>query len=374
LKVSIFLTYGYSLKTWDETGTLERELKIFKNLETKDIEFTFYTWGDEYDHSLFSGFSNATIIPIYSKLKFFNNKLLRIFQSFLVPFKFRKTISQTDILYQNQLMGSWVPILVRTFFKKPLYIRTGYDMLDFAIKEEKSYLKIILLRLLTSLAINFSDYFTVTNTSDYKRYKNKFNIKSKNIEIIPNWVSSSYENSIPKYENKVLTVGRLVEQKNYFKLLKDFKQEGQNLELDIVGEGHLYKELMNFSKKNNLNVSFLGKLEHEALNNLYKDYKYFVTTSMYEGNPKTLLEAMSAGCIVFASNIENHTSIIDNENNGFIYDHEKENVFKFIKNKINNKKIKDYISMNAVKTMQKNNSIKNVEEKTYTIFKFLESF
>lgn len=374
MKVSIFLTYGYSLKTWDETGTLERELKIFKNLETKDIEFTFYTWGDEYDHSLFSGFSNATIIPIYSKLKFFNNKLLRIFQSFLVPFKFRKTISQTDILYQNQLMGSWVPILVRTFFKKPLYIRTGYDMLDFAIKEEKSYLKIILLRLLTSLAINFSDYFTVTNTSDYKRYKNKFNIKSKNIEIIPNWVSSSYENSIPKYENKVLTVGRLVEQKNYFKLLKDFKQEGQNLELDIVGEGHLYKELMNFSKKNNLNVSFLGKLEHEALNNLYKDYKYFVTTSMYEGNPKTLLEAMSAGCIVFASNIENHTSIIDNENNGFIYDHEKENVFKFIKNKINNKKIKDYISMNAVKTMQKNNSIKNVEEKTYTIFKFLESF
>ncbi len=374
MKVSIFLTYGYSLKTWDETGTLERELKIFKNLENKDIEFTFYTWGDEYDYSLFSGFSNAIIIPIYSKLKFFNNKLLRIFQSFIVPFKFRKTISQTDILYQNQLMGSWVPILVRTFFKKPLYIRTGYDMLDFAIKEEKSYLKIILLRLLTSLAINFSDYFTVTNTSDYKRYKNKFNLKSKNIEIIPNWVSSSYENSIPKYENKVLTVGRLVEQKNYFKLLKDFKQEGQNLELDIVGEGHLYKDLKNFSKKNNLNVSFIGKLEHEALNNLYKNYKYFVTTSMYEGNPKTLLEAMSAGCIVFASNIENHTSIIDNENNGFIYDHEKENVFKFIKNKINNKKIKDYISMNAVKTMQKNNSIKNVEEKTYTIFKFLESF
>ncbi len=374
MKVSIFLTYGYSLKTWDETGTLERELKIFKNLESKDIEFTFYTWGDEYDYSLFSGFSNAIIIPIYSKLKFFNSKLLKILQSFLIPFKFRTTISQTDILYQNQLMGSWVPILVRTFFKKPLYIRTGYDMLDFAIKEEKSYLKIILLRLLTSLAINFSDYFTVTNTSDYRRYKNKFNLKSKNIEIIPNWVNSSYENSMPKYENKVLTVGRLVEQKNYFKLLKDFKQEGQNLELDIVGEGHLYKDLKNFSKKNNLKVSFLGKLEHEALNNLYKDYKYFVTTSMYEGNPKTLLEAMSAGCIVFASNIENHTSIIDNENNGFIYDHEKENVFKFMKNKVNNKKIKDYISMNAVKTMQKNNSLKNVEEKTYTIFKFLESF
>ena len=29
LKVGIFLTWDYSLKTWEDSGTLEREVKLF---------------------------------------------------------------------------------------------------------------------------------------------------------------------------------------------------------------------------------------------------------------------------------------------------------------------------------------------------------
>ena len=42
MKVAVFLTYNYSLKTWYNSGTLERELKIFKSLhENFNIEFVF---------------------------------------------------------------------------------------------------------------------------------------------------------------------------------------------------------------------------------------------------------------------------------------------------------------------------------------------
>ena len=50
LKVGIFLTWDYSLKTWEDSGTLEREVKVFKKLhEDKNIEFTFYSYGNNDD-------------------------------------------------------------------------------------------------------------------------------------------------------------------------------------------------------------------------------------------------------------------------------------------------------------------------------------
>ena len=47
MEVALFLTFDYSLKTWDESGTLNRELKIYKKLsESKGIKFKFFTYGN----------------------------------------------------------------------------------------------------------------------------------------------------------------------------------------------------------------------------------------------------------------------------------------------------------------------------------------
>ena len=51
---------------------------------------------------------------------------------------------------------------------------------------------------------------------------------------------------------------------------------------------------------------------------LYEQYSFFVSLSKFEGNPKSVLEAMSKGCVVFLSNIKNHVELVENEKNGFI--------------------------------------------------------
>ena len=43
---------------------------------------------------------------------------------------------------------------------------------------------------------------------------------------------------------------------------------------------------------------------------------------------------MASGCIVLASNIKNHTEIITNENNGYIFDLDKPMLQKIV-NKLN---------------------------------------
>ena len=78
------------------------------------------------------------------------------------------------MLYQNQLLGCWVPILIKKIYKKPLVIRTGYDMHDFAKQDKKSSLIIFLYKILTIFAVKNCDYFTVTSKADLNRFKNSY--------------------------------------------------------------------------------------------------------------------------------------------------------------------------------------------------------
>jgi len=87
----------------------------------------------------------------------------------------------------------------------------------------------------------------------------------------------------------------------------------------------------------------------------YKEYKYFITASNFEGNPKSLIEAMSAGCVVFAPDIKNIIEIISNGENGFIYSKKLNNLFQVVDSvtEIEFKKA----SENAFKFVQKEYSI-----------------
>ena len=48
------------------------------------------------------------------------------------------------------------------------------------------------------------------------------------------------------------------------------------------------------------NISFKGTLPNNELIAKYSEYQIFVSTSDYEGNSKTILESMGAGCVVVA--------------------------------------------------------------------------
>ena len=125
-------------------------------------------------------------------------------------------------------------------------------------------------------------------------------------------------NSKKRNKKAILSVGRLEEQKNYKFLIDEVKNT--NFSIEIIGDGSLEETLMSYAKENGVDLKILSKKNYLGLLEKYNDYQYFVLPSFYEGNPKVLIEAMSKGCIVLASNISNHTEIIKNNNNGIIFD------------------------------------------------------
>lgn len=326
--VSVFLTYDYSLETWEKNGTLNRELKIFKEIaKSENIKFKFISYDKGYVLKNSDLQQYIEIVSIYKNLKYFNNKYLRFIYSFYIPFKIKEEVEKSDLIFQNQLDGSWISMITKKLTKKPLMIRTGYDAYQFSINENKNKLFVYFYRVLTKLSLKYSDLYTVTSLSDKNYLENNF--KNAKVKITRNWSGLSKKNTENKrYSNKILCVGRLVEQKNYIFLINSLSKYKKFISIDIVGEGPEKNKIKNLSKEKNVEVNYLGKINHDNLSDIYQKYRLYAIPSKFEGNPKTLLEAMGNGCIVLASNIENHSEIIDNSINGFLFDLTEKDFFK----------------------------------------------
>jgi glycosyltransferase involved in cell wall biosynthesis len=104
---------------------------------------------------------------------------------------------------------------------------------------------------------------------------------------------------------KIGTIGRLVPQKDYPTLLSAFSnvlKSAPDIELYVVGEGYLQKELMELCKSLGINgkIHWLGKTEY--INEFLSKIDLFILPSIYEGFGLVLLEAMVAKKPIIAAN------------------------------------------------------------------------
>ena len=165
-----------------------------------------------------------------------------------------------------------------------------------------------------------------------------------------------------RYDKKFLWLEDLKKQKNYNKMLKDFSNS--NFNFDIVGSGSLRDEIFNLSTQNNTKVNLLGNLQNDVLLKKYSDYKFFLSTSMFEGNSKVILEAMGAGCIVFATNNSNNREIISHGFNGYLFE-PTDDLLHLLEN-LDTSSLSE-ISKNAVSTIENKFSIETVLDKEMSL-------
>jgi glycosyltransferase involved in cell wall biosynthesis len=110
--------------------------------------------------------------------------------------------------------------------------------------------------------------------------------------------------NIPIDAEVFLFVGRLTEVKRPFEMLKLFKKisdKRKNALLIIAGSGELFNSFSQTIEKEQLkNIKILGFIPYFNLPEVYACADYYWSTSKYEGQPLTLLEAMATGlpCIV----------------------------------------------------------------------------
>ena len=356
MNITLFFSYGISLRDWYDKGLLQREIVLYREL-SKYHNISFLTYGDESDYEYKQLIGNIKLFPIYSIIKKPKNRVFQLFQTALIPRQLTHLLKHTDLLKTNQMWGGWVAVIAKIIYKKPLIVRCGYEQYDFAIKAGKSLYYRIFIYFTSMLTYRLANRIHVATEEDKQFVIDNFLASASKVYVHPNWIDIAKYKPLPetKKKNAVLYVGRLNRQKNIPLLLRALSNT--DIQLDIVGVGEMRGELSYMANKLNVHVNFIGSISNDRMNELYNLYKVYVLCSHYEGNPKTLLEAMASGAAVIGTDVPGIRNVIQHEEDGLLVPDDKVLLREAIMHLLADEKIGEKFGKNARNKIIENNSL-----------------
>ncbi|MBZ8174619.1 glycosyltransferase [Staphylococcus delphini] len=269
-----------------ESGGAERQLSKIVNDD------------NENQHMILTLADRPVFYDIDKKVKIINiNKEVTIASKFFVIFKLLKVIrrEKPDIVHTWMNTNFYAPILKR-FYKKATYvlsIRHGVNRKYTLLKKIglKNYFREL-------------DYTIFVSEAALKAY-DKLGINFPQKLVIPNGFEK-VRNSFDLKENQDLTfihIGRYNKIKNQQMLIEAFNQfsvDKEDVKLILVGRGMVHSNFETYIDKQNLNkFHFLGEQKNVA--DYYKESHVFILTSLNEGFPNVIGEAMSHGLPVITT-------------------------------------------------------------------------
>lgn len=191
--------------------------------------------------------------------------------------------------------------------------------------------------------------------------KDKFRSK---LEIRKDDIVFSYIAELNANKNQILLI----------KTIQGLKKEQDNIRLLLIGDGPLKEQYQQYIKENNLEneIQLLGK--RQDINELLSITNIYLASSIREGLPVNVMEAMYKGLPIIATDNRGHRELIHNGKNGNIC--EKNDIENF-ENNIQ-KFLKDMSIINNMKEINKilvkKYELEEVKNKMEEIYKKWRNF
>jgi len=167
----------------------------------------------------------------------------------------------------------------------------------------------------------------IANSQGLKDLAQKSNPQQK-IDIISNGIDvHQFRPSLLNFNSfktfQILCVTRITPRKNIRYLIEavnQLRQKYNNLNLQIIGEGDEKANLERLVKNLDMEkqVNFVGLVPHEKLPAYYQSACVYVLPSQNEGMSNSMLEALSCGLPLLATNTGGTKELIENGVNGFV--------------------------------------------------------
>lgn len=146
-----------------------------------------------------------------------------------------------------------------------------------------------------------------------------------------------------------------------------------DIKISIIGDGELRKALQTYAINNHINVEFLGVIPNQELPDYYSRAKIFVLSSLTEGHPKVLLEAMSSGLPCIGSNVTGIQDLIKDGETGLLCKPTAEDIAAKIDQLISNPSFAEKLGSSAREYIVNNFEITGIISKEINLLKSLVS-
>ena len=309
----LFLSRATPLSRWQKIGILEREIAIYNQLALRLGKVSIVTSAGAEDLEFQKHLGNISIL--YNRWRLPPNMY-----SLLAPFLHWSALRKASVFKTNQLDGSWTAIVAGVFHRKKVIVRAGYLWAETNRQEGGGGQKAALMDQLQTLSFQKSDKILLTTNALKQQVVDLYNIPPEKIKVIPNYVDTDKFRPLPDIEpvkNQVCYVGRLHPRKNLSSLIEAISGIPE-VSLILIGQGEQRKDLEKQVQHSKANVHFRGVLPHTQLATEINRCEIFILPSLFEGHPKSLIEAMACGVAVIGTDVEGISTVIKHNKTGLL--------------------------------------------------------
>jgi glycosyltransferase involved in cell wall biosynthesis len=257
------------------------------------------------------------------------------------PLNHIKFNNKVNYLFDNKIIKNLSEILFLKYIKEGnydiLYINAAQRNIDLAFQSrgfvKKSIIAIRNIRFMHDpkfriwiSKISKNNFDIICNSNAIKRLLLKeFKINKKSITVIHNGINDGPKNTNTNTNliYRIMFVGNLREVKNpmfFLKVAKNIIHKRKlNIYFDIVGDGPLMGRVKNYIELNSLDsvIKIHGKISSELIP--YKDVNLVFNCSISEGSSNSILESLSFGIPVVASDNLGNIEILQNQSFGRLF-------------------------------------------------------
>lgn len=303
-----------------------------------------------------------------------HNRFSRIFGPLFLLYKIKKI--KIDILHTHHVPLFMILMKVHKFLGVKGIILTEHA--SYSISKSKR------LQSVAYKAAEIVNYFTVVSANLKHFFTSETGIHKDKIQIIRNGVDTekfnpdSNHNELEKlipsgFQGRVLiSVGRLTEAKDYTNLFNALKLLKDKLDyfLVIIGDGEKKKDLSEWIKNNHLEDRVVLAGTKTNIEKYFNKADLFVLSSQREGLPMVILEAMASGVPVIATSVGGIPELIDHNHNGVLVPPQNSKALADeIYRVCMDESFRESIKANAIKTIDKDYSLKTITENYIKLYK-----
>jgi glycosyltransferase involved in cell wall biosynthesis len=207
-----------------------------------------------------------------------------------------------DVIKTNQSAGSWDYVRAARWWHKPILLRCGYVAGRNLELEDGKTSAVCAYQSKEASAFAAADRIQVTTPLLAEWVRDRYGVAPEKLAVLPNFVETelfapgSTDGRMPK---SVISVGRLSRVKRFDLLIAACSKAGVQT-LTLIGEGPERAALESLAMRLQMKVAFAGRISNREIPRILCRHEVYAQVSLYEGHPKSLLEAMACGltCLV----------------------------------------------------------------------------
>jgi len=336
----LFFTYRVSLDTWAERGILERESALYRRLLPHVGGVAFVTYGTR-DAEFGPRLGGIRVLPRPRWLP-------AAWMSLLAPLVYRREIRAARVLKTNQAAGGWTAVIAKWLFGKPLIARCGYAW-SFNRSRESAGLRLRLILLFERLVVRSADLVAVTSTGVGEYLVAAHAVDPRRLRVVPSWIDTERfapGRAVEREKGLVVSVGRLSPEKN-LSLLVEAIARVPGARLELIGEGPERLRLARLAESEGVPLTLAGTVPNAQVSRLLNRAELFVLTSRYEGQPKSLLEAMACGLPVVGASAPGTRDLIRHGETGWLCEPDAESLAAAMRALLEDPGLRDRLGRNA---------------------------